>query len=119
MASLVTTQTDYTADGLAHVWTLFDDGTITITDAKGAAITVTATPATTAQAQGFAAAAAADANASSLKAKAGQALTANANFLAITSPSAGQVANQVKALTRQMNALIRLVTKRLDDTAGT
>jgi len=53
MASIVTTQTDYTADGLAHVWTLFDDGTITITDAKGAAITVGPSDSTAAVAAAF------------------------------------------------------------------
>lgn len=53
MASIVTTQTDYTADGLAHVWTLFDDGTITITDAKGATITVGPSDSTAAVAAAF------------------------------------------------------------------
>ncbi len=53
MASLVTTQTDYGPDGLAHVWTLYDDGTVTLTDGKGGTITTAPTADTVAQAQAF------------------------------------------------------------------
>lgn len=58
-------------------------------------------------------------NRADLEAKAGTALTTNATFLAIANPTTAQVTTQVKALTRQVDALIRLVTNRLDDTSGT
>lgn len=51
--------------------------------------------------------------------KAGNALQSNATFLAIGSPSNAQVLAQVQALTRQVNALLRLQTGTLDSTAGT
>lgn len=44
-----------------------------------------------------------------LHTKARQALTDNATFLAIATPTAAQVAAQVKRLTRQQNAVIRLL----------
>lgn len=58
-------------------------------------------------------------NMTSLTDKATQALSANVAFLAIASPTAAQVATQVKALTRQVDALIKLQLDLLDDTTGT
>lgn len=49
-----------------------------------------------------------------IRAKALQALTVNVNYLAVTTPTAGQVSAQVKALTRQVQALIRLTLGQLD-----
>ena len=46
-------------------------------------------------------------------------LTANAAFLAATNPTTAQAVAQVKALTRQVNALIRLVGRDLLSTDGT
>ena len=43
MATIVTTQQDYGPNGLAQTWTLFDDGTVTITSQSGT-INVAATP---------------------------------------------------------------------------
>lgn len=69
-----------------------------------------------------AAAAAADAaeseqvNESTLKQQASQAWSSNKDYLALATPTNAQVAAQVKALTRQMNGVIRLVTRRLDGT---
>lgn len=53
------------------------------------------------------------ANESSLHQKAAAALSANATFLALSSPTNAQNAAQVKALTRQCNALIRLAIRDL------
>lgn len=58
-------------------------------------------------------------NEATLRTKAQQALTANATYLGLQSPTAAQNTAQVKALTRQVNALIRLAVGQLDDTVGT
>ena len=60
-----------------------------------------------------------DANAETLRQKAAAALDSNATFLANTSPTNAQVSAQVKALTRQVNALIRLQIRSLSDISGT
>lgn len=60
----------------------------------------------------------ASANRTELEAKVGQALATNIAYLAIVSPNNAQNATQIKALTRQCNALIRLLLGALDDTAG-
>jgi hypothetical protein len=54
-------------------------------------------------------------NGDTLKAKAKAALAANSTFLALTAPTNAQVLAQVKSLTRQTNALIRLQLAELDD----
>lgn len=53
-------------------------------------------------------------NQRSIEGKAVAALDANNTYLALQSPSNAQVVAQVRLLTRQNNALIRLVLKRLD-----
>jgi hypothetical protein len=58
-------------------------------------------------------------NAASLRAKTQQALAVNATYLGLASPSAAQTTAQVKALTRECDALIRLLLGALDDTSGT
>jgi hypothetical protein len=45
-----------------------------------------------------------------------QALTANRTFIALTSPTAAQTTAQVKALSRQMNGVIRLLLGAFDGT---
>lgn len=59
------------------------------------------------------------ANANDLQTKVQAALTTNATYLALASPTAAQTTAQVKALTREISALIRLTQNLLDDTTGT
>ena len=58
-------------------------------------------------------------NRDQLLGKAQQALTINATYLALASPSTAQSAAQIKALTREVNALIRLLLDEFDDISGT
>ena len=51
--------------------------------------------------------------------RAAAALTNNADFLALASPTNAQAVTQVKALTRQVNALLRLELRALDDITDT
>jgi hypothetical protein len=62
------------------------------------------------------AAATASANEATLRSRAQQAITNNTTYLGITTPSNAQVVAQVAALTRQNNAIIRLVIGQLDAT---
>lgn len=55
-------------------------------------------------------------NATTVRDKASTALADNKAFLAVASPTNAQVVAQVKALTRQNNALIRLALNRFDAT---
>lgn len=59
------------------------------------------------------------ANRQSIETKALNALAANVTFLALASPTTAQVTAQVKLLTRETSALIRLLLNQLGDTAGT
>lgn len=58
-------------------------------------------------------------NEADLIAKGAAALAANVAYLALVAPTNAQVAAQVVALTKQVNALLRLVTRRLSATDGT
>ncbi|MBA3356233.1 MAG: hypothetical protein H0U18_09945 [Pyrinomonadaceae bacterium] len=58
-------------------------------------------------------------NERSLYTKAQQALAVNATYLALATPTVAQNTAQVKALTRECNALIRLLLGSLDDISGT
>ena len=59
---------------------------------------------------------AATANGQTLRQQATQALAANRTYIGLTSPTAAQTTAQVKALSRQMNGLIRLFLCQLDGT---
>lgn len=56
-----------------------------------------------------------DGNRTTLTDRASTALAGNRDFLALASPTNAQTLAQVKSLTRQSNALIRLVLGLLDD----
>lgn len=98
-----------------------DDAAATVTekDANGA---VTSTrPYTAAESTAVADAAAAAVQetsrssvAQSLRAKAGSAIAANNTFLSLASPTNAQTLAQVQRLTREANALIRLMLSQLD-----
>ena len=51
--------------------------------------------------------------------RAQQAITTNDAYLALSPPTQAQVVAQVRVLTREVNALIRLVTTLLDDVSDT
>lgn len=59
------------------------------------------------------------ANQASLLQKAANAIANNVTFLGLTTPTNAQVLAQVQALTRQVDALIRVVANQLTDTSGT
>lgn len=59
------------------------------------------------------------ANLATLQGKAQAALTANASFQAIASPTNAQIAAQVQALTKQVNGIIRQLSNALDSIVGT
>lgn len=61
----------------------------------------------------------ADTNTAAMQDKAFTAITANNNFLALTSPTNAQVLAQVQRLTRECTALIRLLLTIDDSSAGT
>lgn len=54
-----------------------------------------------------------------LQQKALGALARNSTFLGIVSPTNAQIVTQVNSLTRQINAIIRLLLNQTDDTSGT
>lgn len=88
---------------------------VAMTDAEAAAFAAFQTTATAS----FGQRATADGNAVTLQAKAQQALTTNSTYLALASPTAAQTTAQVKAITRQVNALIRLSIQSLDTISDT
>ena len=57
-----------------------------------------------------------DMNATVLREQARSALNGNRTFLNLTTPTNAQNAAQIKALTRQLNGLIRLTLGQLDNT---
>jgi hypothetical protein len=77
------------------------------------------TPAETAQAAAGALERAKTTNRRTIEDRAAQALTANATYLALGTPTNAQVAAQVRRLTQECSALIRLALNQVDSTDGT
>ncbi|MBK6556087.1 MAG: hypothetical protein IPG16_02355 [Comamonadaceae bacterium] len=115
----MTTRETYTGGVLRERW---DDTSRTLTtwSATGTLTGTRAyTPAEAAEADERVMVRTSTTNGAALLAKAATALTNNAAFLAVASPTNAQAVAQVKALTRQVNALIRLARRDLLSTDGT
>lgn len=91
-------------DGNGQQTVLPDDGTLTAQQVQTAAA-----PLAAAEQAAAATAAANAANAQTLQQRAAAALTANVTYLNLASPTAAQTTTQTKAITRQINAIIRLL----------
>jgi DNA-binding helix-hairpin-helix protein with protein kinase domain len=97
-----------------------DDSTRTVTewDAEGKETSRPYTAEENAAADARAVQATEEANEVDLRSRVRTALQANADYLALSAPTAAQSTAQVKSLTRQATALIRLVTRELRSTDG-
>lgn len=96
-----------------------DDATQTVTTYGAGGVVTSTRPYTAAEidaANAANAAALLDTNAAALLAKADAALATNATFRALASPTNAQTLAQVKALTRQVSALLRLARRDLLNT---
>lgn len=96
----------------------WDDTTRTYTAWDASGVQTSTRPYTAAEnaaADASAAALAASTNLATLQQRAQNALTNNATYLAIASPTQAQAVAQVGKLTRQMNALIRITINQLQD----
>ena len=90
-----------------------DDSTLYTVSAIDAASAITAAQAVQTAAQQLVT------NQQTLQSRAQAALTANATFLALPSPTAAQTLAQVQTVTKECSALIRLALNLFDSTVGT
>ena len=106
--------------GVVRRWR--DDTTRTVTTWDVAGTLTDTRPYTAAEnaaADAEAVARTAEVNEATIRGRAATALATNAAFLALTSPTNAQVLAQTKIVTRECTALIRLVLRLLNTTAGT
>lgn len=114
---IVTTDQDYGPHGLIETRVCHDDGTVEVTrDGKTTSVT---SPDLAAAIEQVKRERVRDGNERTLHNRARNALATNATYLALASPTNAQTAAQVRALTRQVTALIRLTLDDIDDIAGT
>ena len=109
----------YSNDVLRELW---DDATRLYTKWDSAGVQVEQRPYTeeeNTRADAEAVTNTAERNREAIEAKAKAAITANNNFLALSSPTNAQTLAQVKVLTRENTALIRLVLGELNSQEGT
>lgn len=92
---------------------LHDDGTVTVKDGAGQ---VTDTRPATPETLAHVAAATVERNRTTIEQAARTALTVNRDFLADQSPTNAKTLAQVRMLTRECSALIRLMLSELDRT---
>ena len=112
---IVESRTTFADGALVEQEELHDDGTVTVKDGAGQ---VTATRPATPETLARVIAAGVERNRTTIEQRAKAALTTNAEFLADQAPTQATVLAQVRALTRETTALIRLMLDDLDSDTG-
>lgn len=117
--AVITTNDVYDADGiLIYSKRYFDDGSIEVFE-NGTTTSYAATPETILFAQELIGYQTKESNQNTLRSRADAALNVNNDFLALASPTNAQVLAQVRVLTKENNALIRLILDKVNDISDT